>query len=119
MTNKRSEMSNQVICSCGCTTRGLSLFEIHGYKENNETQVAQIYDHKLKRVVKKEVLKHHNGQEHIIGVEFAYYDYKTQRDIAIKECIEQIETYKTLEWAKDITEWSIWSDVKQEWVEKC
>ena len=119
MTNKRSEMSNQVICSCGCTTRGLSLFEIHGYKENNETHIAQIYDHKLKRVVKKEVLQHHNGQEHVIGVEVAYYDYKTQRDIAIKECIEQIEVYKTKEWAKDINEWSIWSDVKQEWVEKC
>ena len=119
MTNKRSEMSNQVICSCGCTTRGLSLFEIHGYKENNETHIAQVYNPVTRKVKKKEVLKHFNGQEHVIGVEVAYYDYKTQKDIAIRECLEQIEVYKKQDWAKDINEWSIWSDENQVWVEKC
>ena len=78
-----------------------------------------IYSPKTKKTTKKEVLKHHNGQEHVIGVEVAYYDYATQKDIAIQECLEKIEVYKKQEWAKDINEWSIWSDDKQEWVEKC
>jgi len=81
-------MSNtQTLCDCGCDVRGLTRFQLSGYRKN--------YD---KKTINGSVVvdKHLNNNEHVIAFDLGYVDL----DLAVRTADEHIgNQYNTqVEW---------------------
>ena len=88
-------------CDCGCDVRGYDLYELHGYKENLSLHTFTAAGSGKKVTT----FEHHNGQEHVLGIEIGYFDNKEE---AIKKGKELIKKYIN----SDIQEFVIYGDDK-------
>tara|TARA_R100001460_G_scaffold55413_1_gene94775 strand:+ start:179 stop:592 length:414 start_codon:yes stop_codon:yes gene_type:complete len=90
-----NKMSNtQTLCDCGCDVRGLTRFQLSGYRKNYDKKTINGSD---------VVDKHLNNNEHVIAFDLGYVDL----DLAVRTANELI--WETEKKAETIVEWyEIW-----------
>lgn len=97
-------MSNtQTLCDCGCDVRGLTRYQLSGYRKNYDKTTFETYNQQTKSNEMVTVDKHLNNNEHVIAFDLGYVDL----DLAIRTANELI--WETEKKAETIVEWyEIW-----------
>ena len=90
-------MSNtQTLCDCGCDVRGLTRYQLSGYRKNYDKTTFETYNQQTKSNEMVTVDKHLDNNEHVIAFDLGYVDL----DLAIRTADEHISNqYNTqVEW---------------------
>ena len=96
-------MSNtQTLCDCGCDVRGLTKYQLSGYRKNYDKTTFETYNQQTKSNEMVTVDKHLNNNEHVIAFDLGYVDL----DLAIRTANKHIQEKEITE---TIVEWyEIW-----------